>query len=697
MSPRTNSEIHPPSLSSPSPRTPLSAQQPLPLGFPVTASPTIFYRGSASNLALETSDAMHVEGRNHGVPLQSRPTRTPRRQARSQSSIANRRASAPIPKPISLELRPKALKLYTELHLATILEQQQQQQTSIYAGGQLNVHAPGSARSRPASNSRSAYGGTNDASLVIDFGPEDEAAGSLNERGNEGRSVYDGTAVRHRVRRQLNPRERAKASLIRHLRACPTCSSRRVPCSLGHHDLEPLERERQRLDRIELHGLHHGQQRPHSQSQLQPTCTANTPMVTQPSSHKALKYAPTGQVPEEVGINNYDPLLGLGQNDHFLHVPSPVTTAGFYSPSNFPDDPLARIHLTDASHFPMSAPPSDNFGRLDLDINSTYNYQTTESLLHLGTACPQGFMCSWVLSPCGEILDDDVALQDHYDAHIQYTRIMPAHRYKCSHCHTETSIPVNFCLTCGVEGLCETRIYGRISDGANNNKCFDDDQSPYFNFSPGSHQLSPSGFQNTSSMDYDNSMSYDNGMDSSDAGSKYNFHNNTNSNHFASPSTQGTSFGNSLFGDFQFQGNQYALPSVAMVAPAAGFSHRTRPPSHRWALRLVAEVAALFVLTIMLFRARTLMIGKASDFKVDKPCVGFKGMVRSFGTSFVYWMVRVSMKKNQRIWGSDPGSRSCFDEKQAIQSSSTRLPARYPKRGNGSSPSRFFRASISIC
>lgn len=54
-------------------------------------------------------------------------------------------------------------------------------------------------------------------------------------------TTFDGKVVKARQRKRLSPMARAKAALIRYLGSCQPCRNRRMPCPLGHHDIERLE------------------------------------------------------------------------------------------------------------------------------------------------------------------------------------------------------------------------------------------------------------------------------------------------------------------------------------------------------------------------------------------------------------------------------------------------------------------------
>ncbi|KAH8594116.1 hypothetical protein B0O99DRAFT_189002 [Bisporella sp. PMI_857] len=136
--------------------------------------------------------------------------------------------------------RKKAAHLYHLYKKACLLEQSQQSQTQIYAAGQIYVPPPATSRSAPSRPSKhysasvsasifggSVFGGT-DPSSVIDFTGDGSPDSAI---GKEGKSVYDGKLVKERRRRNLTPKEKAKAALIRHLKACKSCKERSVGVS----------------------------------------------------------------------------------------------------------------------------------------------------------------------------------------------------------------------------------------------------------------------------------------------------------------------------------------------------------------------------------------------------------------------------------------------------------------------------------
>ena len=164
-------------------------------------------------------------------------TDSPRTSQPTQRSSASTRQTATPARPKPIKNLKEAAKLYKNYKMAC---KQEQELPRRYDTGQLNVPAPATSRSAPsrtpsrlhtASRSTSVQGGATDPSTVIDFAGEDSAASAIGRGSVEGRSVYDGTAVKGRVRRKLTPVERAKAALIRYLHACSSCHARSVSVS----------------------------------------------------------------------------------------------------------------------------------------------------------------------------------------------------------------------------------------------------------------------------------------------------------------------------------------------------------------------------------------------------------------------------------------------------------------------------------
>jgi len=82
-------------------------------------------------------------------------------------------------------------------------------------------------------------------------------------------------------------------------------------------------------------------------------------------------------------------------------------------------------------------------------------------LLYIGVLSESSFICE--ATDCRHSFDDIPSLEDHFEAvHFQFTRINPAHQYRCSACDRQEPNEFQICVGCNRLGTCQIRVYVRV-------------------------------------------------------------------------------------------------------------------------------------------------------------------------------------------------------------------------------------------
>jgi hypothetical protein len=148
-----------------------------------------------------------------------------------QTPLSSKMKPYPVyPTPIPSDKQEKALQLYVkykrEVELAF-------EHTSFHPTPPITtksvVASTPVCRQISTSISSSTYDGLTDLSSVISFDDRESSFSGKNLLGDL--ISFDGKTTKQRVRKRLNPTEKAKAALIRYLGSCWVCRSRKVPVS----------------------------------------------------------------------------------------------------------------------------------------------------------------------------------------------------------------------------------------------------------------------------------------------------------------------------------------------------------------------------------------------------------------------------------------------------------------------------------
>ena len=642
MSHRANPGRHPPSQSFQAPPATTQQQYNPPLYSSSQLPSTGAEAFAVSYPESHPSNLSHLQ--SFVNPMQStvarspqprpRPHQRPRSLHSTSSPSSSRHSSTPTrPKPIPSDKLNKAVKLYSELLLAQMLEQQQE--TRIYNVGQMNIPAPGSSKSAPsgtlsrmmpASRTSSAYGGTTDPSSIISF--DNEGTTSPTSRGQEGKS-YDGKTVPIRARKRFTPAGRAETALKRHLSACSKCHTRNVKCSLDHHDIEAIKREKRRLER---QGIMSPIGLPQSGYQSIPRPAHTFSPV---SSHDTMGPASTGQFREGVEF------IGLNRNDHHLIAESDPSASDLQSPSQYTDH-LSGIRAETTSRLQIDTLNPFALTRVGLEINNPASQCKDGALFTIGTQQPNGgFTCSYSLEGgCSHTLENPEVLQIHFErTHFPFTRIDPAHRYVCSKCNTFFNMPVNLCVMCRCEDTCEIRIYGRYINASLDQQFANDDQSLFSPFSPTTNNFSSAGFDVQSTQ----TLGLNGGMGSSGFGdmTQGGYFSHSSANGFQYPDTFGSSHRNSnspsdsQTGDFRLQGNNSFSINAVVEGNFDYFHAKGRQKLHRHRL-----LAITLIMTTTFISQVCTAIGARGRAIISLTIVGFAGMLAAFVGSNACWNVK---------------------------------------------------------
>ena len=376
-------------------------------------------------------------------------------------------------------------------------------------------------------------------------------------------------------------------------------------CSLEHHDIAALERE------INRDVPNIGHRRGASKSQpLPPSNLSNIPQ----SSITQNRSASTGQI-NFPSFGTPDAFLGLSQNVHHLQ---PI-------PSNSANDPQSpfRDFLSDIQ--PVGSLPSGapfNLSVLGLELDSPSTGNGDRDLFYLGVLQEGSFICEG--EGCRHSFEDIPSLEDHFEAaHFQFTRINPAHQYRCSACERQEPIEFQICVGCDRLGTCQIRVYGRALYAPQPHAPEDQDD-PYDLYS--ADDLPSSRFGNhgsTQGMDSEMGGGSEHGSIHQSGGS-YNYGNNTSTYHAPSP-LGGSNDSNNSTGSFQYRGNRLSI--IAEDAPLFDyFLAKGRQKWHRH--RLLILILIIVSTVILLLQAPSALIC------AKLPVTGFVGMLMSFVTSF---------------------------------------------------------------
>ena len=311
------------------------------------------------------------------------------------------------------------------------------------------MSTPGSSRLYAPSVSDSLHDGVTES--VVSF-PRDESVGSVDPKGTMELINHNGKPVRQHTRRRLRPLAKAKADLIRYLKSCWVCRSRRVECPLYHHDIESLEAAR--LEKL----------RNRAQS-VQETSRLNK---ARPSS------APSGSILADVSNDGGSQrrmasLMGVGggvgqpdrsdQYDQYRPIRdmSPANTAHIDSqPSTHVPEPdlLSEIAVhRDVADPSNLAPPMPTLPYADPSLTSPD-----------GRMIPTGGLHNFYYScgMCNHSFADTEPVEVHFETRFPHNPNAPADHLVCFICSALSNYPTGLCKICGSESTIKTRIDGNV-------------------------------------------------------------------------------------------------------------------------------------------------------------------------------------------------------------------------------------------
>ncbi|KAH7390134.1 hypothetical protein BKA64DRAFT_115298 [Cadophora sp. MPI-SDFR-AT-0126] len=356
------------------------------------------------------------------------------------------------PLPIPKEKEERALELYIQYCDAQLKEkvensQIEPQSTASHRGGyHLAVPGPSTAHSVASSSkysrTTSAYDAITDLSSVVSFDDEDEPTSAAVKMEGELMS-YNGKIIRTRRRKKLSPVARAKAALVRYLGSCWVCRSRREKCPLEHHDIDVLERLRQRRFETPRLKVEHNSGSSISSSSQQTATSIHAWPATEPS------FSQTDTLMGIGGGIGGDLNATLGTLDTSqLDIQSPGGAA--YGDINLDiPDPASRPHsVSFASNLPDFGP-------------SPYTTYQDGQMLGIGVQRNGYFCCQHLDGICLDYFPTDEELLTHFEiAHFSFTRIAPAHRFVCLTCTHLNNDLIGPCSNCQSVGTIELWIYG---------------------------------------------------------------------------------------------------------------------------------------------------------------------------------------------------------------------------------------------
>ncbi|KAK0105856.1 hypothetical protein ONS95_004370 [Cadophora gregata] len=557
------------------------------------------------------------------------------------------------PLPIPKDKEARALELYTQYCDAQLKEKVETshiepQSTASHRGGyHLTVPGPPTAHSVVSFTSSkyslatSAYDGITDLSSVVSFDDEDEPTSAAVKAEGELMS-FDGKRIKQRTRKKLSPVARAKAALVRHLGSCWVCRSRRVKCPLEHHDIDVLERLRQKRFETQRPKVENNSGSSISTSSQQTATSVNAWPVTESS------FSQTDDLMGIGGGIGGDIKATLGNLDTSqLDIQSPGGAAYADISLDIPDAVSNSLSV---------APNLPDFGP------SPYTTYQDGQMFGIGVQRNGYFCCQHLDGICLEYFPTDEELLVHFElAHFSFTRISPAHRYVCLTCTYLNNDLIGPCSNCQSVGTIELWIYGNYIRNPSFQRHAPDGQNldlditnwtpttlfsetyTTSNFEPWDRDLNGGGGFGGGYTDTNGAGDY--GFDSQGGGGNGNFggsqydYQPSNHSSYSTNRYQGNGFGNAR----QLAGcTPYEQSEVRIVfGKLEQHQHHARTRQHKALIALLATfVLAVFALSLLytwpllITKAQQTLPYFVNTLQSHIQLLGFLGMIGGAGTCF---------------------------------------------------------------